>query len=176
MKNRRTLIASLLLAAGLSGIAVAQGNPGGMPGGPGCDGAGPGRMAQRVGMQADPAQRVERHLAMLKYQLNITDAQAPAWQAYEQKMKEEAGQGWKAMRTQIDEKLTAPERMAKMQGLMEARVAAMRGVHDSFKQLYAALTSAQQQKADEFAAQMPLGQSGKAARGAGMGPRGGAPM
>ncbi|MEW6514742.1 MAG: Spy/CpxP family protein refolding chaperone [Pseudomonadota bacterium] len=176
MKRTYKIIAGLILAAGIGGVAIAQGGPRGM----GCDaqgsmgpmmGMGPGGpMGRHAAMKVDPSQRAERHLAMLKYQLNVTDAQEPLWQAYEQKMKAEAGKGMQAFRTQTgDDKLTAPERMAKMQKLMQERVDAMAGVHDSFNRLYEALTPEQKQKADQFAASMGPGKGGKGGRMGGPG-------
>lgn len=174
MKRNRTIIAGLLLAAGFSGIAFAQ--PG--RGGYGCDGMGPmgmgpmagqgGPMGRQAGMKFDPAQRAERHLAFLKSDLKITADQEPLWQAFVEKMKAEAGKGFAAMRAQAaDEKLTAPERMAKMQVLMQERLTAMQGVHESFNHLYGALTPEQKATADQHAARM--GRSGGGRKG-GMGP------
>lgn len=177
MKRTHKIIAGLIVAAGISGVAFAQGGPGNW----GCNGSGPmagmgpggmsgGPMGRHAAMKVDPSQRAERRLAMLKYQLNVTDAQEPLWQAYEQKMKAEAGKGMQAMRAQTgDEKLTAPERMAKMQKLMQERVDAMAGVHDSFNRLYEALTPEQKAKADQFAAQ--AGKGGMGGKGGPMGGR-----
>ena len=177
MKRTYKIIAGLILAAGIGGVALAQGGPRGM----GCDGSGPrmgmgpggmsgGPMGRHAAMKVDPSQRAERHLVMLKYQLNVTDAQEPLWQAYEQKMKAEAGKGMQAFRTQTgDETLSAPERMAKMQKRMQERVDAMAGVHDSFNRLYEALTPEQKQKADQFVASMGPGQGGRAGKGGRMG-------
>lgn len=163
-RNRtRTLIASLILAAGLSGVAVAQG-PGNAGG---CDGMGPGgKMGKQGGMKFDPAQRADRHLSMLKGQLKITLEQELLWQAYAEQMKANAGKGMHAMRDQMaDTKLTAPERMAKMQTLMEAHLTKMKGVHDSFNNLYVALTPEQKTVADQHVAQMGRhGKGGKPGR------------
>lgn len=179
MKRTHKIIAGFILAAGIGGAAFAQGGPGNW----GCNGSGPmagmgpggmsgGPMGRHAAMKVDPSQRAERHLAMLKYQLNVTDAQEPLWQAYEQKMKAEAGKGMQAFRAQTsDEKLTAPERMAKMQKLMQERVDAMAGVHDSFNRLYEALTPEQKAKADLYAAQMGPGSKG-GRMGGRMGPGG----
>lgn len=168
MKRIHTiLLAGLFAAASFSATAIAQGY--GKAGG--CDGMGPmsgqgGPMAQRSNMKFDPAQRAERHLAMLKYQLKINDAQEPLWQAYEQQLKAEAGKGFTAMKQQAgDEKLTAPERMAKMQSLMEERLVAMKGVHESFNRLYTALTPEQKTVADQHAAQMGRGMKGGRGQG-----------
>lgn len=158
MKRTYKILAGLIMAAGIGGVALAQGGPRGM--GWNADGV-MGPMGRHVTMKSDPVQRVERHLALLKYQINVTDAQEPLWQAYEQKMKAEAGKGMQALRTQsVDEKLSAPERMAKMQSLMEERLAAMKGVNESFKRLYEALTPEQKAKADQFAADMGAGRKG----------------
>lgn len=167
MKRNHKIIAGLIIAAGISGTAIAQGRPG-------CDGMGPmgnGPMGDQMGRQAsmkfDPAARAERHLGMLKSQINPTKEQEPLWQAYADKMKEHAGKGRQAFQAQTaDEKLTAPERMAKMQTLMEERLVAMKGVHESFGRLYAVLTPEQKAKADQFAANMGQGMG---RRGGGMG-------
>lgn len=168
MKRTHKIIAGLLLAAGIGSVAFAQGGRGGW----GCDGSGPmgmGPMGRQASMKFDPAQRAERQLAMLKYQLNITDAQEPLWQAYEQKLKAEAGKGFQAMRGQaVDASLSAPERMAKMQTLMEERLAAMKGVHESFGRLYDGLTPEQKKVADQYAAQM--GRFGPGGKGRMMSP------
>lgn len=178
MKRTRSLIAGLLLAAGIGGVAFAQG--GGKPGG--CDGMGPmgmgpmsgqgGPAGKQAGMKFDPAQRAERHLTMLKGQLKISAEQEPLWQAYAEKMKGEAGKGMRAMRDTAaapQAALSAPERMAKMQAVMEERVAAMRDVHEHFNRLYAVLTPEQQATADQFAARMgpSQGQGRRGAKGAG---------
>lgn len=165
MKRNRTLVASLILAAGLSGVAIAQGGGMGPGKGGGCDGMGPGR---QVGMKFDPAERAEQRLDYLKYQLKITTEQEPLWNAYTEKMKLEAGKGMKAMRDSADDKLSAPERMTKMQSLMEERLAAMKGVHESFSRLYAVLTPEQKAIADKQAAMM--GQGGKHGRMGNRGP------
>jgi hypothetical protein len=173
MKRNHTIIASLILAAGLSSVALAQGgrNMGG------CDGMGPmgmgpggqgGQMGKQGGMKFDPAQRAERHLTMLKGQLKITPEQEPLWQAYAEKMKANAGTGMHAMRDQMaDTKLTAPERMTKMQTLMEEHLTKMKGVHDGFNRLYAALTPEQKTVADQHVGQMGRqGKGGKPGRAA----------
>jgi len=181
MKRTHKIIAGLILAAGIGSVTLVQAR------GPGwsCDGMGPmgnGPMAgmqgqggpsprgMRANMRMDPAQRAELHLAFLKDQLKLTADQEPLWQSFAEKAKSEAGQGFKAMRDQVaDTNLTAPERMAKMQKLMQERVDAMAGVHESFNRLYAGLTPEQKKVADQHAAQM--GSGGKGGRMSGrMGP------
>jgi len=157
MKRNHKIIAGLIVAGTLTGVAFAQGGPGSRMGG--CDGMGP--MGRQANMKFDPAQRAERHLGFLKSQLKITPEQEPLWTAYAGKMKDESGKGFQAMRAQAaDEKLTAPERMAKMQALMQERLNAMTGVHESFNRLYAALSPEQKATADQFAARMGRGMRG----------------
>ena len=184
MKRTHKILAGLIVAAGISGFAIAQPGPQGQ-GGWGCNGmrpmgngpmagmqgqGGPGPRGMRAGMRFDPALRAERHLSFLKSELKLTAEQEPLWQTFAEKAKSEAGKGMQAMRDQAaDASLTAPERMAKMQSLMQARVNAMAGVHDSFNQLYAALTPEQKKLADQHAAQMGTGRMGGKAGGR-MGP------
>jgi hypothetical protein len=157
MKTNRKLLAGLILAAGIGGVAIAQ--PGmGMKGG--CDGSSP--MGRHASMKFDPAERAEQRLDYMKYQLKITAAQEPLWNAYAEKMKAKAGgmgKGMRSMRGTADDTLSAPERMAKMQSFMEERLAAMKDVHESFERLYAALTPEQQAVADKQAARMGRGGS-----------------
>lgn len=167
MKRTHKIIAGLILAAGIGSVAFAQGGPGSW----GCDGAGP--MGKRASMRFDPAQRAEQRLSYFKDQLKLTAEQEPLWQVFAEKAKTEAGQGMRAMRDQAgDLGLTAPERMAKMQSLMQERVNAMAGVHDSFNRLYGTLTPEQKKVADLHAAQMgPGGKGGMGGRAGGrMGP------
>jgi hypothetical protein len=166
MKRTHKIIAGLILAAGIGSVAFAQGGPGSW----GCDGAGP--MGKRASMRFDPAQRAEQRLNYFKDQLKLTAEQEPLWQAFAEKAKSEAGQGMRAMRDQAgDLGLTAPERMAKMQKLMQERVDAMAGVHENFNRLYGALTPEQKRVADQYAAQMGKGSMGGKAGGR-MGPAG----
>ena len=147
MNLNRKIIAGLLAASAVwFGVAYAQGpgcGPDGMPGMKG------GSM-QRGGMM-EPGARAEQRLTRLKGELKLTAQQEPLWQAFAEKSKAEAGKGMQAMRErmQSDKPLTAPERMAQMQGMMKGRLAAMESVHESFNRLYAALTPEQKAAADK---------------------------
>jgi periplasmic protein CpxP/Spy len=171
MKRTNKIVAGLIVAAGISSVAFAQ-QAG--RGGWGCDGAGPmgmgpmagqgGPMGRQASMKFDPAVRAERRLDFFKGQLKLTPEQEPLWQAFADKAKGEAGKGMQAMRDQAaDANLTAPERMAKMQTLMQERLNAMTGVNDSFNRLYTALSPEQKKVADQHAAQM--GQGGRGGMG-----------
>jgi Spy/CpxP family protein refolding chaperone len=174
MKRNHKIIAGLIIAAGISGAAIAQGRAG-------CDGMGPmgngpmggpgGQMGRQASMKFDPAARAEQRLDMFKGQLNLTKDQEPLWQAFAEKAKAEAGKGMQTMRAQpADEKLTAPERMAKMQAMMQGRLTAMTSINESFNRLYAVLTPEQKATADQHAARMGPGMGGRGGRpGPGMG-------
>ena len=158
MKRNHKIIAGLIVAASISGVAIAQGSRG-------CDGMGPmgsgpmgGQMGRQASMKFDPAVRAERHLDMLKGQLKLTPQQEPLWQAFAEKAKGAAGKGMRAQRDPAaDEKLTAPERMAKRQAMMQEHLNAMTVVNESFTRLYEALTPEQRIVADQNAAQMGKG-------------------
>jgi periplasmic protein CpxP/Spy len=154
MKINKKIIAGFVATSALAlGISSAMAQPSGdcsMAGGRGMmmqDGKG--------GMRGDPAAMVGQHLDKFKSELKITAEQEPLWTAFSEKVKDQAGKGMKAMRDQqVDEKLTAPERMSRMNTLMKERLAAMEGVTDSFKRLYDALTPEQKAVADKHAAAM----------------------
>ncbi len=147
MNHKHTIVAGFLAASAVFfGIAHAQG--------PGCDTEGkPGmrRSAMQQGGMMDPGARVEQRLSHLKGELKLTAEQDPLWQAFAEKSKAEAGKGMQAMRERMkeDKPISAPERMAQMQGMMKERLAAMESVNESFNRLYAALTSEQKAAADK---------------------------
>jgi hypothetical protein len=177
MKRNHKIIAGLIIAAGISGAAVAQGRAGcdGMgPQGMGPQGMGPmggQQMGRQASMKFDPAARAERRLDMFKGQLKLTPQQEPLWQAFAEKAKGEAGKGRQAFQAQAaDEKLTAPERMAKRQAMMQEHLNAMTAVNESFGRLYAVLTPEQKTLADQHVAGMGRGMGGHGGRpGGGMG-------
>ncbi len=147
MNHRNTIVAGFLAASAVFfGIAYAQG--------PGCaDDGRPGmkRSSMQQGGMMDPAERVEKRLARLKSELKISAQQEPLWLAFADKSKAEAGKGMQAMRERMqdDKAVSAPERMAQMQGVMKQRVAAMESVTESFNRLYAALSPEQKSAADK---------------------------
>lgn len=161
MKTKHTLLIGLITAAGLAGVVHAQG--------PGCEMMGGpmgGQMGKQAGKNFDPAQRAERHLGQFKSELKVTAEQESLWQAFAEKAKGQMGKGMQAMHGAADEKLSAPERMAKRQAQMEEHLAAMKGVHESFGRLYAALSPEQKAVADQHMARMGQGMGKKG------GPRG----
>lgn len=147
MNHRNTIVVGVLAtSAAFFGIAQAEG--------PGCDGDGkPGmrRSAMQSGGMMEPGARVEQRLARLKGELKLTAEQEPLWKAFAETSQAEAGKGMQAMRerTKDDKQISAPERMAQMQGMMKERLAAMESVNESFNRLYAALTPEQKAAADK---------------------------
>lgn len=147
MKRNSTIVAGILAASAVFfGIAYAQG--------PGCDGDGKKGFRNSSMQQdgkADPKARIEQRLSRFKSELKLTAQQEPLWQAFAEKSASEAGEGMRAMRERMqdDKQLSAPERMAQIQGLMQQRVAAMASVNESFNRLYAALTPDQKVAADK---------------------------
>jgi hypothetical protein len=145
---KREFIVGLIAATALSWGVTASAEPG-----KGCDGKA-GEMQHRMGHgRMDPAAGPEQHLAHFKEELKVTAQQEPLWQAFADKVKENAGPGMKAMHER-DVALPAPERMARMNALMKERLVAMEASTDAFKRLYDALTPEQKKIADQHAAHM----------------------
>jgi len=144
--NRKIITGFLAASAVMFGVAYAQA--------PGCDPGGkPGmqRSSMQRGGMMDPGARVEQRLTRLKGDIKPTAQQEPLWQAFAEKSQTEAGKGMQAMRERMQDAkpLSAPERLAQMQGMMKDRVAAMESVNESFNRLYAALTPEQKVAADK---------------------------
>lgn len=154
MKRTHLLMTSLALALGA--VTAAQAQPGMASYWAGCEGFGP-RGPQAV--KFDPAERANRHLDVFKNRLKLTPEQEPLWNAYAEAVQAQAGKGLEAMRALAQEKLSAPERLAKHESLLEARLAAMKAVHEHFNRLYAALTPEQKAIADVM-----MARPGKASR------------
>ncbi|MFN4148471.1 MAG: Spy/CpxP family protein refolding chaperone [Rhodocyclaceae bacterium] len=159
MRQSRQILAGLLVIAAISSISFAQAAG---PGNPTEPGMGPmGKMGHHAAMRFDPAQRAKARLDDLKSRLRITPEQEPLWNAYAEKVQAEVGKGVTEMRALAAEaKLTAPERLARRESLMEERLAAMKAVHESFNRLYAVLTPEQKLIADRQVARMGKGPLG----------------
>ncbi|MCF8178939.1 MAG: Spy/CpxP family protein refolding chaperone [Sulfuritalea sp.] len=147
MKRNSAIVAAFLAASTVFiGNSYAQG--------PGCNNdskAGFKRSSMQQDGTRDPGARVEQRLTRFKNELKLTPQQEPLWQAFAEKSKAEAGKGMQALRerAQDGKALSAPERMAQRQGLMQARVTAMGSINESFTRLYSALSPEQKQAADK---------------------------
>jgi len=162
MKLNTKIVTGLLATSALAfGLAV-QAAPQGMKG-MGCEHeSGMGMMHRGSAMMGDPAARAEQHLSQFKSHLKITPQQEPLWQAFAEKMQANAGQGMKSMRENMQQPMTAPERMDKMTAAMKERLAAMEATHESFKRLYDSLTPEQKTIADKHV--MSAGKMGPAGK------------
>jgi protein CpxP len=136
-----TLMSAAFLLAGTAAYAD-----------PGCDQAGPhhgGWKGARAGDPKDIAARLDKHLARFKDELKITPQQEALWTAYADKVKAGAETGLKTMRERFaDAKMSAVERMERMESAMKERLAAMDAATESFKRLYASLSPEQRTAAD----------------------------
>lgn len=148
-RQRLSLLAATLA---LATSAFAQTAPATAPAGPG-PGMGPGAMghhghAQRAGM--DPArmqQRMERHLAELKKDLQIAPEQEGAWNQFTAAMKP-AAQPARPDREAMA-KLTTPERIDRMREMRQQHLARANQRDDAIKTFYAALNAEQKKRFDE---------------------------
>jgi len=177
--EHRKLVAGVVAVAGLIGVGGVLAQPGGC--------GAEGRQAMKAGMMRDgggqmagmrdPGARVEQRLTKLKDELKLTTQQEPLWAAFAEKSRAEAEKGAKAMRERMgsDKAVTAPERMAQMQGMMRERLSSMEAVNQSFSRLYSALTPDQKAVADKQFAMGP-GKHGRGHGGARQRPDGATPQ
>ncbi|TVT52966.1 MAG: hypothetical protein FHK82_12740 [Sedimenticola thiotaurini] len=99
------------------------------------------------GMQGDPTARMEQGLDMMKYKLRITEAQEPAWHAFEQVLKSKAEKRMESRKKGgAGSQMSVSERVEKMRG----RAGQMTEMADAIEQLYSQLTPEQQKLADEM--------------------------
>jgi len=109
------------------------------------------RMMARDGdrMAMMPAHHIEGHIAYLKAELGITDAQLPTWNAFADTMRQSANAMRSAM-TGSTMPTTAPERLDAMIAMMSARLDSLKSIAAAEKALYAELTDAQKKSADDL--------------------------
>ncbi|WP_428607008.1 Spy/CpxP family protein refolding chaperone [Sedimenticola sp.] len=95
----------------------------------------------------DRTARMEQGLDMMKYKLRITESQEPAWQAFEQSMKQKMANRLERRQAMREGKeMTVSERVE----AMRSGAAQMTEAADAIEQLYASLTPEQQKIADEM--------------------------
>ena len=175
----RTLLTASVLAASIGGAAQAQTPPaapaapmapmpGGMPmGAAGGQGMGGdmGKMMEGMkpmmrmmmeqmdgpmGMMAP--ERVEGHVAFLKTEIKITDAQLPQWNAFADVLRKNAKVMSEArgMMMQAATAMSAPDRADQEVKRLTARLEAIKATPAATRALYAVLTDAQKKTADEL--------------------------
>ena len=110
-------------------------------------------MMAKMQSPAVPLDRVEGRIAFIKAELNITDAQAPAFDQFAQALRTARGH-----LTEADQALSAsqngqfgsPGRLEAYERHLSMRLDSLRGARETYQQLYATLSPAQKQTADEL--------------------------
>jgi hypothetical protein len=102
-----------------------------------------------------PGRHIEGRLAFLRTELKITDTQAPLWDKVAAALRDRAAKRDAAIAAfrQARGAGTAPDLLAQMEGRIragEARLESDRAVLAAFRPLYAALSDAQKQTAEEL--------------------------
>jgi hypothetical protein len=127
--------------------------------------SGMGQMMQMMGggQAMMPFAHIEGRIAFLKAELAITDAQAPQWNAFADALRA----GAKSVREsltgmmQAGKPSNAAERTDATVKMMTARVDSMKAIADAEKGLYAVLTDAQKETADELLGMSMMGMGGQ---------------
>lgn len=153
MKLHNKLTLGLMSSLFVAGLATAAG-PGAKMGphhaGMDCNG-----MSMMSGdMKMEPVARANKHLTELKAKINPTADQLPAWQAFSDHVKDQAGK-MMSMRDMMKNNAlpmakSAPEQMARMADIMKERSESMAGMADAVKRFYAVLTPEQQAAFDKM--------------------------
>ena len=119
-------------------------------------------MNMMMGMQSG-TEHVEGRLAFIKAELNITDAQAPQWNAFAEAVRGNVGamaEMRKSMMGGQGAPATLPERLAREDKLATAHLAALKKTEEAVTQLYGVLTDDQKKVADTIVVGpmgMPMG-------------------
>ncbi len=107
--------------------------------------------AERHHRRATPEQRQQfmaQRAEAFKNKLQLTPAQEPAWNTFQQSMQPEAGARHARLDRQALQQLTTPERIDRMRALRAQRTAEADRRGDAVKAFYATLTPAQQKTFD----------------------------
>jgi hypothetical protein len=156
MKLVRVMFMSCALIVGSAPLAAAQPGPSSaqtqqrMMGGGQMPMTG-GAMMPMMGM----ADHIEGHLAFLKTELKITDAQEPQWNAFADVMRASAAQMAGMMKQgapmmQGDATLSLPQRVDLQETHMAAHLDMLRKMKGALLPLYASFTDDQKRSADEL--------------------------
>lgn len=160
MTTRFVLAAALLLAGASAAIAQPppgqRGGPGmgmnaaGMPAGHPMMGG--GMMPGCGPMGAMEGDHVEGHIAFLKTEIGITEAQSAPWEAFANALRAQAKARHAAMADCLAaaQAQSAPARTEAMITHMTARLESMKNMLAAEKPLYAALSDGQKKTADEL--------------------------
>jgi LTXXQ motif family protein len=106
-----------------------------------------------MGMMSALAGHVEGRLAFLKTELKITDAQKPLWDKFADAFRDNAktmGQVMRGSTAGGGQSATLPDRLAKREKFLTARLDALHNLKAAVDPLYAALSADQKKTADEI--------------------------
>jgi hypothetical protein len=127
-----------------------------------------GGMGQMMRMMAggsatSPFAHVEGRIAFLKVELAITDAQAPQWDAFAAALRDGAKAARESMANmmQAGKPSNAADWTDAMVKMMAARLDSMKAIVAAEKGLYAVLTDAQKETADELLSMPMTGTGGQ---------------
>ncbi len=128
------------------------------PGMMGGDGMGPSWMmgggGSRQAMCSAMAGHIDGRLAYLKAELKITAAQEPLWTSYAAAARDNAKTMLAHCTAMMSRRgaatVSLPDRLEQHEQLMAARLEALRAMNKTLKPLYAALSDAQKQAADQL--------------------------
>ena len=98
------------------------------------------------------AKHIEGHLAFLKTELKITDAQLPLWNVFAQAMRDDAStmQAMPHPMMEMNKAATLTDKLRARETRLSARLDALRRLKVAVDPLYAALTADQKKTADEI--------------------------
>lgn len=150
---------ALLSAAILAGVSLAHAQPS-QPPGTMAQGMGQGMMGQgimrqgmmRQGMMGMTEPMLEGHLAYVKAELAVTDAQSAAWNAYAGTVRARFS-GMQAMHQSMMQTMQSGNAVARMDAHIKATEAmtdTLKALKPATETLYAALTPEQKKKADDL--------------------------
>lgn len=102
-------------------------------------------------MRMTPSEHVEGRIAFLKTEIGITEAQLPQWNAFADALRNNAKSMRSAMgNMQAGMPATLPTKLDAMTAMMTARLDTLKTTANTAKSLYAVLTDAQKNTADEL--------------------------
>ena len=112
-------------------------------------------------MMCHMGEHVEGHLAYLKAELKITDAQMPQWNAFADAFRASGQKTMKhcAMMKEHAEKktpITLPDRLNMMEQHLTTHLEALRGIKTAAQQLYSVLSDEQKKIADQMIGRMGM--------------------
>lgn len=145
----RTLTKAVLVSIGISLAGAALAAPGYGPG----SGQGPGANTNGPCMRGGGPAAFGARLDALKSELKLTDAQLPAWNAFEKTVQTQRD-AMQQERGQVKNITDPNQRMDAHIAFMEQRVEGMKAVAQARKELYNTLTPEQKTVADRYWSRM----------------------